>query len=256
MKLQLNKPLAVIDLETTGVNVASDRIVEICIVKINIDHSKEIFTQRINPQIPIPEKISKLIGIYDTDVAQCPTFKEVAPKINHFLKNCDFAGYNSNKFDLPLLAEEFLRIDLDFDMRNRKWVDVQNIFHILEPRTLAAAYKFYCNEDLLNAHSAEADTLATVKILEAQLEKYEQLKPNVEFLSEFSAKQKTADLAGRVVFNENGVEVFSFGKYKDRPVEEVFKKEPSYYDWMMKGDFPLYTKKIITGIRLRSINKA
>jgi DNA polymerase-3 subunit epsilon len=263
MHLNLTKPLAFFDLETTGINVGSDRIVEISIVRVNIDNSTDILTKRVNPTIPIPEFSSKIHGIYDKDVADCQTFKELAPQLSQFLINCDLAGFNSNKFDVPVLVEEFLRADIDFDLRNRRLIDVQNIFHIMEPRNLSAAYKFYCDKPLHNAHSAEADTIATYEIFKAQLERYkdvEQLddkgnktipvKNDMAVLSSLTARGKNADLAGRIVFNEKGQEVFAFGKHKDKTVKEVFEKEPSYYSWMMQGDFPLYTKKIITQIRL------
>lgn len=263
MHLNLTKPLAFFDLETTGINVGSDRIVEISIVRVNIDNSTDILTKRVNPTIPIPEFSSKIHGIYDKDVADCPTFKELAPQLSQFLTNCDLAGFNSNKFDVPVLVEEFLRADIDFDLRNRKLIDVQNIFHIMEPRNLSAAYKFYCDKPLHNAHSAEADTIATYEIFKAQLERYKDVeqiddkgnktipvKNDMAVLSTLTARNKNADLAGRIVFNEKGQEVFAFGKHKDKPVKEVFEKEPSYYSWMMQGDFPLYTKKIITQIRL------
>lgn len=264
MKLNLTRPLAFIDLETTGVNVASDRIVEICILKVNTDNSTETKTMRINPGMPIPEASSKIHKIYDQDVKDCPAFKQVAAQLANFIGNADIAGYNSNKFDVPLLLEEFLRAEVDFDLSNRRLIDVQNIFHIMEPRTLSAAYKFYCDKTIENAHSAEADIKATYEVFLAQLKKYENtevtdakgniikpVKNDMQVLSELTAKSKNADLAGRIVFNENGVEVFAFGKHKDKSVVEVFEKEPSYYSWMMNGDFPLYTKKIITQIRLR-----
>lgn len=264
MKLNLTRPLAFIDLETTGVNVASDRIVEICILKVNTDNSTEVKTMRINPGMPIPEVSSRIHKIYDNDVKDCPTFKQVAAQLANFIGNADIAGYNSNKFDVPLLLEEFLRAEVDFDLSNRRLIDVQNIFHIMEPRTLAAAYKFYCDKSIENAHSAEADIKATYEVFLAQLKKYENtevtdakgnlvkpVKNDIQALSELTAKTKNADLAGRIIFNDAGVEVFAFGKHKDKPVVEVFEKEPSYYSWMMNGDFPLYTKKIITQIRLR-----
>jgi DNA polymerase-3 subunit epsilon len=254
MKLKLNRPLAFIDLETTGINVGSDRIVELSILKLFADGTKEVKTQRINPTIPIPQQSSAIHGIYDKDVQNEPTFKSVAKTIAQFIDACDLAGYNSNKFDIPLLAEEFLRAEVDFDLKGRKLVDVQNIFHQMEQRTLAAAYKFYCQKELENAHSAEADIIATHEILEAQLHRYETLKNEIDFLHDFSNRSNAADLAGRIVFNAKGVEVFNFGKHKDKPVEEVFKKEPSYYNWMMDGDFPLYTKKVITNIRLRALS--
>ena len=263
MKLNLTKPLAFFDLETTGINIGSDRIVEISIVRVNIDNSTDILTKKINPTIPIPIATSKIHGIYDKDIIDAPTFKEVAGQFFQFIANCDLAGFNSNKFDVPLLAEEFLRAEIDFDLKNRKLIDVQNIFHIMEPRNLTAAYKFYCGKPLENAHSAEADTVATYEIFKAQLKHYENTQltdekgntyspviNDMNVLSELTAKTKNADLAGRIVFNDKGVEVFAFGKHKDKPVTEVFEKEPSYYSWMMQGDFPLYTKKIITQIRL------
>ncbi len=263
MHLNLTKPLAFFDLETTGVNVGSDRIVEISIVRVNVDNSTDILTKRVNPGIPIPESSSKIHGIYDKDIADCQSFKELAPQLSLFLTNCDLAGFNSNKFDVPVLVEEFLRADIDFDLRNRKLIDVQNIFHIMEPRNLSAAYKFYCNKPLHNAHSAEADTVATYEIFKAQLERYHEMevtddkgnktipvKNDMTVLSTLTARNKNADLAGRIVFNEKGQEVFAFGKHKDKTVKEIFEKEPSYYSWMMQGDFPLYTKKIITQIRL------
>lgn len=263
MHLNLSKPLAFFDLETTGVNVGSDRIVEISIVRVNTDNSTDILTKRVNPGIPIPESSSKIHGIYDKDIADCQTFKELAPQLAQFLTNCDLAGFNSNKFDVPVLVEEFLRADIDFDLRNRRLIDVQNIFHIMEPRNLSAAYKFYCDKPLHNAHSAEADTIATYEIFKAQLERYQDVeytddkgnktipvKNDMAVLSTLTARSKNADLAGRIVFNEKGQEVFAFGKHKDKTVKEVFEKEPSYYSWMMQGDFPLYTKKIITQIRL------
>lgn len=254
MKLKLTRPLAFIDLETTGVNVGSDRIVEISILKVFPDGSKETRTQRINPTIPIPESASAIHGIYDKDVLDAPTFKSIAKSLAQFLDLCDFGGYNSNKFDIPLLAEEFLRAEVDFELKGRKLVDVQNIFHQMEQRTLIAAYKFYCQKELKNAHSAEADIIATYEILEAQLDKYESLKNDINFLHEFSYRTNAVDLAGRIVYNSKGVEVFNFGKHKDKPVEEVFQKEPSYYNWMMDGDFPLYTKRVITNIRLRALS--
>jgi DNA polymerase III subunit epsilon len=254
MKLNLTRPMAFFDLETTGTNVGADRIVEIAVLKVYPDGKKELLNQRINPTIPIPPGSSAIHGIYDKDVIDKPTFAQIAHKLAEFLMNCDLAGYNSNKFDVPLLVEEFLRSEVDFDVKGRKLVDVQNIFHLMEPRTLSGAYKFYCNKDLTNAHQAEADIIATYEVLEAQLEKYQDLQNNVNFLAEFSSRSNNADLAGRIVFNEKGVEVFNFGKHKDKAVADVFKMEPSYYDWMMNGDFPLSTKKVITAIRLKAIS--
>ena len=267
MQLNLTRPIAFFDLETTGINVGSDRIVEISIVKIHTDNRKEIKTLRVHPTIPIPITSSKIHGIYDADVKDCPTFKELAPQLALFLENCDLAGYNSNKFDIPLLVEEFLRAEVDFDLKNRRLIDVQNIFHIMEPRNLSAAYKFYCNRPLENAHTAEADAVATYEIFLSQLKRYEDTevedangkihKPvqnDMNVLSVLTNRTKNVDLAGRIVYNDKGVEVFNFGKHKEKSVEEVFAKEPSYYSWMMNGDFPLYTKRIITQIRLRIMN--
>lgn len=264
MKLNLNRPLAFIDLETTGLSVASDRIIEICILKVNVDNTTEIKTMRINPEMPISPESSRITGITDEDVKDCKTFKQVANELAQFIGNGDIAGYNSNKFDVPLLLEEFLRAEVDFDLSSRKLIDVQNIFHYMEPRTLAAAYKFYCDKKIENAHNAEADIKATYEVFLAQLERYADksfddgkgkitipVKNDMNVLSELTAKTKNVDLAGRIVYNEKGVEVFAFGKHKDKPVVEVFEKEPSYYSWMMNGDFPLYTKKIITQIRLK-----
>lgn len=255
MNLKLGKPIAFFDLETTGVDVATDRIVEISIVKIMPNGDKEIKTKRINPTIPIPAASSAVHGITDVDIAQSPTFKEVAKELSKFIEGCDLAGFNSNKFDIPLIAEEFLRADVDFDVSKRNLVDVQNIFHKLEQRTLSAAYQFYCNKSLDNAHSAEADTIATYEILEAQIEKYSELENNVKFLAEFSQRTPNADLMGRIVFDENGIEVFNFGKHKGKSVEKIFEIEPGYYSWMMNGDFPLYTKKVLTNIKLRGLKK-
>ncbi len=255
MPLKLSRPIAFFDLETTGTNIANDRIVEISIVKIMPDGGKEIKTKLINPTIPIPLESSAVHGITDKNVADKPTFKEVAKELSNFIEGCDLAGYNSNKFDIPLIAEEFLRADVDFDVSKRNLVDVQNIFHKMEQRTLSAAYFFYCNKSLENAHSAEADTIATYEILEAQIDKYDELKNDVKFLADFSQFTRNADLLGRIVFNDDGVEVFNFGKHKGKPVVDVLQQDPGYYGWMMNGDFPLYTKKVLTAIRLRSLNQ-
>lgn len=254
MLLHLTRPLAFIDLETTGITVGADRIVEISIVKVFPDGSKSVLTRRVNPGIPIPEFASKVHGIYDKDVEGQPDFKALAPELAAFIGNADLAGYNSNKFDVPMLVDEFLRVDYLFEMKGRRMIDVQNIFHKMEQRTLAAAYKFYCNKELMNAHSAEADTIATMEVLMAQLEKYESLARDVDGLSQFSAVNSNVDLAGRIVYNDKKQEVFNFGKHKGKPVAEVFKSEPSYYDWMMKGDFPLETKQVLTSLRLRDFN--
>lgn len=256
MNLKLTKPLAFFDLETTGLNIASDRIVEISIVKVMPNGDKEIKTKLINPTIPISKEASAVHGITDEDVKDKATFKEVANELNEFIKDCDLAGYNSNKFDIPLLAEEFLRANIDFEVTNRNLVDVQNIFHKMEQRTLSAAYQFYCNKDLTNAHSAEADTTATFEILEAQLEKYSELQPDTTYLSDFSSVTKNVDLLGRIVYNAKDIEVFNFGKHKGKPVVEILEKEPGYYSWMMNGDFPLYTKKKLTEIKEKYDAKA
>lgn len=268
MKLNLTRPLAIFDLETTGVNVAVDRIVEISIVRIKVDGTEDIKTELVNPTIPIPPETTKIHGISDEDVKDKPTFAELAPELAQFLQNCDLSGYNILKFDLPLIAEEFLRVDVDFELKNRRIIDVQNIFHKMEPRTLKAAHKFYCGTDLVNAHSAEADTIATYEVLKAQLDKYDGIEyedkdgnisypvvNNMDELSEFSYYSKFADLKGHLVFDDKGVEVFNFGKHKGKPVEKVFEREPQYYDWMMKADFPLFTKKVLTAIKLRGFNK-
>lgn len=252
MNLKLSKPLAFFDLETTGLNIATDRIVEISIVKIMSNGDKEIKTKLINPTIPIPQEVSLVHGITDKDVKDKATFKEVAHELYQFIDGCDLAGYNSNRFDVPLLAEEFLRADIDFDVTKRNLIDVQSIFHKMEKRTLSAAYQFYCGKELIDAHSAEADTTATYEILDAQIGRYEELKGDAKFLGEFSQMTRNVDLLGRIVYNKDDVEVFNFGKHKGKPVIEILEKEPGYYNWMMNGDFPLYTKKVLTAIRLKS----
>ncbi|HOZ82266.1 MAG TPA: exonuclease domain-containing protein [Bacteroidia bacterium] len=252
MNLKLHRPLAFFDLETTGVVIGMDRIVELGILKILPDGTKTNKTWRINPEMHIPEVVSKIHGIYDKDVADCPTFKEVANDVNHYLNNVDLAGYNSNRFDVPLLVDEFLRAGIEFDIRGRKLIDVQHIFHKMEQRTLSAAYKFYCNQELIDAHSAEADVRATYEVLEAQLERYsDQLQPDAAFLHAFCNNSKNVDLAGRIVYDDKKREVFNFGKYKGRLVTDVFKTDPSYYDWMLKGDFSRDTKQVVTALRLR-----
>ena len=261
MKLNLKRPLAFFDLETTGVNVASDRIVEISILKAMPDGTEEIKTLRINPGIPIPLESSLIHGIYDEDIKNAPTFKQAGEELARFLDNSDLAGYNSNRFDIPVLMEEFLRAGIDFDIENRHFVDVQNVFHQMEQRTLKAAYKFYCGKDIENAHSAEADIKATYEVLKAQIERYENqewenkkgeiskpVQNNIEALHEFTNLNKPVDFATRMVYNEDGVEIINFGKHKGRPVEDVFQSEPSYYNWMMNGDFPLYTKRCLQKI--------
>ena len=255
MNLKLRKPIIFLDLETTGIDPVNDRIVEISLVKVMPDGTKEVKTRRLNPQMHIPEEASAIHHIYDEDVKDCPAFKEVSKSMRAYIEGCDFAGYNSNNFDIPILVEEFLRAGVEVDFKDSRFVDVQNIFHRMEQRTLVAAYKFYCDKDLSEtAHSAEADTLATYEVLLAQLDRYGELENDVDFLAEFSSRGKTADFAGRIAYNDKGVEVFNFGKHKGRPVAEVFRDEPSYYSWMMQGNFPAYTKKVITEIRLREKN--
>ncbi len=246
MNLKLEKPIVFFDLETTGLQIASDRIVEISILKIFPNGNKESKTWLVNPTIPISKESSEIHKITDDKVANEPTFKELAPEISELIHNCDLGGYNSNKFDIPLLAEEFLRAGVDFDMENRKAVDVQNIFHKLEQRTLVAAYKFYCDKDLTNAHSAEADTTATYEILLAQLEKYDELENNISFLEEFSVRGgKFADMAGFVRYNEEGKEILSFGKYRGVTLEKIWEDNPGYFSWINQADFPLYTKNVM-----------
>jgi len=252
--LQLTKPLAFIDLETTGINLGTDRILEIAIVKITPDGKQAIKRKLINPEMPIPKASSDIHGITDEMVASAPTFKQVSNEIKQFIENCDLAGYNSNRFDIPLLAEEFLRSGLDFDLRGRRLLDVQKIFHMMEQRTLSAAYKFYCNKNLDGAHGAEVDATATWEILVAQLQKYPQLGTSVESVLKITGEEDLVDFARRFIMDK-GVEVFNFGKHKGRPVTDVLKSEPQYYDWMMKGDFPLHTKQKLTEILNRTLLK-
>ncbi|WP_276486141.1 3'-5' exonuclease [Paraflavitalea pollutisoli] len=252
--LQLTRPLAIIDLETTGINLSTDRIVEIAIVKISPDGTKQVKRKLINPEIPISTVSSDLHGITNDMVKDAPTFKQAANEIKQFLENCDLAGYNSNRFDIPMLAEEFLRVGLDFDFKGRKLVDVQKVFHLMEQRTLSAAYKFYCNKNLEGAHGAEADASATWEVLVAQVQKYPQLGTTVESILKVIGEDNTVDFARRMVL-ENGIEVFNFGKHKGRPVADVLRAEPQYYDWMMKGDFPMHTKQKLTEIFNRTLLK-
>lgn len=254
MQLKLKRPIVFFDLETTGVDTSHDRIVEISLVKVMPDGEEIVKTRRINPGIPIPAEATAIHHITDEDVKDCPHFAQIAKSLAQFLEGCDFGGFNSNRFDLPVLVEEFLRAGVDVDFKRRKFIDVQNIFHKMEQRTLVAAYKFYCDKNLEEAHSAEADTLATYEVLKAQLDRYPDLQNDVAALADFSSQGETVDYAGRILYNEKGEEVFGFGKYKGRSVEEVFRIEPSYYAWMMNGDFPLYTKKVITEIRCRQKN--
>lgn len=255
MELNLKNPLVFFDLETTGINIVSDRIVEISYLKVHPNGKEECRTRRLNPEMPIPAEASAVHGIYDEDVKDCPTFKEIAKSLAAQIEGCDLAGYNSNRFDIPVLAEEFLRSGVDIDFTKRKFVDVQTIFHKKEQRTLSAAFKFYCDKDLEDAHSAEADTKATYEILKSQLDRYDDLKNDVEFLAEFSTFTNNVDFAGRIVYNDKKEEVINFGKYKGRLVTEVLKTDPGYYGWIMQGDFSLHTKKVITNIKLRDFNK-
>jgi DNA polymerase III subunit epsilon len=255
MQLNLKNPLVFLDLETTGVNVNSDRIVEISYLKVYPNGKEETKTYRVNPGIPIPKESSDIHHITDADVVDCPTFKQIGQSIANDIEGCDLAGFNSNRFDIPMLAEEFLRNDIDIDMSKRKFIDVQVIFHKMEQRTLSAAYKFYCGLNLEGAHGAEADTKATYEVLKAQLDRYTELQNDVQYLSEFSAFNRNVDFAGKIILNDKGVEVFNFGKYRDTPVEEVLKKDSGYYGWMMQGDFALNTKNVLTRIRLRAMNK-
>ncbi|WP_353127316.1 3'-5' exonuclease [Parapedobacter pyrenivorans] len=261
MNLKLKRPLAFFDLETTGINLSADRIVEISILKVSPDGSEAVKTLKINPEIPIPVESSVFHGIYDSDIKEAPTFKEVAAELADFIGDADLAGYNSNKFDIPMLMEEFIRAGVDFSLEGRLFVDVQNIFHQMEQRTLKAAYRFYCDKSLDNAHSAEDDVKATYEVLKSQLDRYQDTEwedksgnksipvvNDVEALHQFTNLSRPVDFAGRMVFNEQGEEVFNFGKHKGRAVEAVFAMEPSYYSWMMQGDFPMYTKKCLDNI--------
>ncbi len=254
MQLNLKKPLVFFDLETTGVNIVKDRIIEISFVKVCPNGQEICKTRRINPDMPIPPESTAIHGITDEDVKDCPTFKEIAKSLAAQIEGCDLAGYNSNRFDIPLLAEEFIRAGVDIDLNRRKFVDVQTIYHKMEQRTLAAAYKFYCNKDLNNAHTAEADTMATYEVLKAQLDRYPELKNDIDFLSKYSSYNNNVDFAGRMIYNDKGEEVFNFGKHKGQLVTEVLKKDPNYYAWIINGDFALNTKKILTEIKLRGFN--
>lgn len=252
--LKITRPMAFIDLETTGINLGQDRIVEIGMIKLLPDGNKTVKRKLINPEMPIPPSATEIHGISDQMVKDAPTFKQSAQEIRQFLDGCDLAGYNSNRFDVPLLVEEFLRAEIEFEMKGRKLVDVQKIFHMMEQRTLGAAYKFYCSKTLEEAHSAEADARATMEILEAQVQRYPQMGTTVESILKFTGEEVVVDFARRFVM-EKGVELFNFGKFKGRPVADVLKAEPQYYDWMMKGDFPLHTKQKLTEIFNRSMLK-
>ena len=249
MKLNLDRPICFFDLEATGTNVGSDRIVEIAILKINPDETQEEYHKKVNPTIPIPVEVSEIHGIYDVDVLDEPSFADIASEIQTFIGNSHLAGFNSNKYDVPLLYEEFLRSGIELDMSDRRLIDVQNIFHKKEERTLAAAMQFYCNEPLEDAHSADADAKATYEVFKAQMDKYPDLKPDIDFLHDFSRNQRFIDFAGRFAEDEDGTPIFNFGKHKGKPVKTVLKEEPAYYGWMMNGDFPSYTKKVLTEIK-------
>lgn len=252
MELNLTTPIIFFDLETTGINITHDRIVEICYIKIYPNKNEESKTTRVNPGIHIPEDASKVHGIYDKDVANCPTFKDIAAEIASTFKDCDIAGFNSNYFDIPMLAEELLRAGINIDFSKHHFVDVQNIYHKLEQRTLSAAYKFYCGKDLADAHSALADTKATYEVLKAQLDRYPDILQNdINFLEAFSRRSNNVDLAGRIVYNDKNIEIFNFGKYKGQSVADILRREPGYYSWMMQGDFPLNTKQVLTKIQLK-----
>ena len=255
MELKLKKPICFFDLETTGVNVSKDRIVEISILKVFPNGNKESFTWRVNPEMKIPAVTTAIHGISDEMVLNEPTFKELAPKVFELIKNSDLGGFNSNRFDIPLLAEELLRAEIDFDLKINKAVDVQTIFHKMEKRTLEAAYKFYCNKDLTNAHSAEADTMATYEVLKAQLDKYDGLENDMDYLSKFSSHQNFADFAGFIGYNKEGQEIITFGKHKGKVIEDLFKTEPGYFSWIQNADFPNYTKKVLRDLKNKITNK-
>ncbi|MBN1952865.1 MAG: ribonuclease H-like domain-containing protein [Bacteroidales bacterium] len=252
MELNLKNPIVFFDLETTGINIVTDRIVEISYLKIHPNGKEESGTYRVNPTIPIPKKSTEIHGISDEDVKDAPTFQELAKTLAKVLEGADLAGYNSNKFDIPLLAEELIRADVDIDLTKKKFIDVQVIFHKKEQRTLSAAYKFYCSKDLEDAHSAAADTRATYEILKAQLDRYTDLENDMEMLSSFSSHTRNVDFAGRIIQEDDGIERFNFGKYKGKSVEEVLKQDPAYYGWMMNSEFPLNTKNVLTNIKLRN----
>ncbi len=254
MELKLSRPICFFDLETTGIDVSKDRIVEISVFKVFPNGNKESKTWLVNPTIPIPAQTTAVHGITDEKVANEPTFAVLASQVHNMMKDSDLAGFNSDRFDIPLLAEELLRAGIDFDMKNRVSVDVQTIFHKKEERTLSAGYKFYCNESLENAHSAEADTMATYEILKAQLDRYPDLENDMKSLSEFTTRKKSVDFAGFIALNKEDKEIFSFGKHKGKLVDEILDSEPGYYGWIQNADFPLYTKKVLTAIKLRKLN--
>lgn len=254
MKINLVRPICFFDLETTGINISKDRIVEISVLKIFPNGNKESKTWLVNPKIPIPDEVSNIHGITDDMVVNEPSFDSIGVHVKDMIDKCDLGGFNSNKFDIPLLAEEFLRNEIDFNLENVKCIDVQNIFHKMEKRTLGAAYKFYCQKDLIDAHSSKADTLATFEVLEAQIEKYSELENNVDFLSDFSSRNKSVDLAGFIIYNKDNIPCFSFGKHKGKTVDFIIENEPGYLGWILNSDFPMYTKKILTKLRLSKLN--
>jgi len=254
MKINLVRPICFFDLETTGINISKDRIVEISVLKIFPNGNKESKTWLVNPKIPIPNEVSNIHGITDDMVVNEPSFDSIGVYVKEMIDKCDLGGFNSNKFDIPLLAEEFLRNEIDFNLENIKCIDVQNIFHKMEKRTLGAAYKFYCQKDLIDAHSSKADTLATFEVLEAQVEKYSELENNVDFLSDFSSRNKSVDLAGFIIYNKDNIPCFSFGKHKGKTVDFIIENEPGYLGWILNSDFPMYTKKILTKLRLSKLN--
>ena len=254
MKLKIKRPLCFFDLETTGINITNDRIVEMAVLKLHTDERIEKKVWLINPQIPIPDEVSAIHGITDQMVSDAPTFKQLSKTIYSFIKGSDLAGYNSDRFDIPLLMEELLRSEIDFKTKELKTIDVQTIFHKMEQRNLSAALEFYCNKKIEKAHSAAIDTQATFDVLMAQLDRYDNLEPNVSFLNDFTKRKKSVDFAGYIVFNKKGKECFSFGKHKGKTVQEVIEKEPGYFGWLLNADFPLYTKKILTEIRIKNNN--
>lgn len=257
MQLKLKRPIVFFDLETTGLSVGKDRIVEIALLRVNPNGEEQSKTWRINPEMPISAESTAIHGISQEDIAKAPTFKQVAQDVVQFIGSADLGGFNLLKFDVPMLVEEFMRADVDFDLNKRRIIDVQRIFHKMEQRNLVAAYKFYCDKDLTQAHSAEADTLATYEVYKAQIDRYAEIENDTDFVHSFtgSPSDKMVDMAGRLIKNDNGVEVFNFGKYKGKPVKDVLEKDPGYYGWMMNGDFPLYTKRKLTELRLSLKNQ-
>ena len=256
MPLQLTRPIAFFDLETTGVSLSTDRIVEVAIIKVLQDGSRQVKRKLINPEMPIPQHVIDIHGITNEMVKDAPTFKQAGNELKQFIEHCDLGGYNSNRFDIPMLMEEFLRAGMVVDLSTRRMVDVQHIFYTMEPRTLTAAYKYYCDKELIDAHSAEADVNATIDVLMAQMERYPKLGSTVDSILGAIGEEKIVDYARRFLFDDKGVEVFNFGKHKGRPVADVLKAEPQYYDWMMRGDFPLHTKQKLTEILNKTLLKA